>query len=58
MAVITKDIDFSKPLTEEQNKMLDALKDRPITFDDDLPEFTAEQLRSMKRVTNRKRKDA
>lgn len=58
MSIISKDIDFSKPLTEEQNKMIDALEGRPITYDEDSPEFTAEQLRSMKKVINKRRKEA
>lgn len=38
------------PLTPEQIKRLDALKDRPIVFDEDCPEMTDEQLRKFKRV--------
>ena len=38
------------PLTPEQIKRLDALKDRPIVFDEDCPEMTDEQLRQFKRV--------
>ena len=38
------------PLTPEQIKRLDALKDRPITFDEDCPPMTDEQLRQFKRV--------
>ena len=38
------------PLTPEQIKRLDALKDRPIVFDEDCPEMTEEQLRQFKRV--------
>ena len=33
------------PLTPEQIKRLDELKDRPIVFDEDCPEMTEEQLR-------------
>ena len=39
-----------QPLTPEQIKRLDALKDRPIVFDEDCPEMTEEQLRQFKRV--------
>ena len=38
------------PLTPEQIKRLDALKDRPIVFDEDCPEMTDEQLQQFKRV--------
>ncbi len=48
--IVQRDIDFSEPLTEEQIKMLEALKDRPITFDDDCRELTAEELKQFKRV--------
>lgn len=39
-----------QPLTPEQIAELDALKDRPIVFDEDCPEMTDEQLRRFKRV--------
>ena len=39
-----------QPLTPEQIAELDALKDRPIVFDEDCPEMTDEQLRQFKRV--------
>ena len=38
------------PLTPEQIAELDALKDRPIVFDEDCPEMTEEQLRQFKPV--------
>ena len=37
-------------MTPEQIKRLDALKDRPIVFDEDCPEMTDEQFRQFKRV--------
>lgn len=49
--IIRKDIDFNKELTEEQKKMLEALKDRPIEFDEDCPELTKEELSQFKRVS-------
>ncbi|MBR5348172.1 MAG: hypothetical protein IK125_02965 [Lachnospiraceae bacterium] len=48
---ICMDIDFSKPLTEEQKKMLEALKKRPVVPDEDCPALTLEQLKQMKRVS-------
>ena len=42
--------DPDTPLTPEQIAELDALKDRPIVFDEDCPEMTDEQLRQFKRV--------
>ena len=38
------------PLTPEQIRRLDALKNYPITYDEDCPEMTDEQLRQFKRV--------
>lgn len=42
-----------QPLTPEQIAELDALKDRPIVFDEDCPENTEEQLRKFRRVNPR-----
>lgn len=39
-----------EPLTPEQIKRLDALKECPIVFDEDCPEMTDEQLQQFKRV--------
>lgn len=47
---IKKEIDFGKKLTDEQIKMLEALKSRPLSFDDDCPELTKEELSGFKRV--------
>ena len=38
------------PLTPEQIKRLDALKNYPIVYDEDCPELTDEQLRQFHRV--------
>ncbi|MDE6519360.1 MAG: BrnA antitoxin family protein [Ruminococcus sp.] len=38
------DDDFSKPLTEEEIEMLNALADMPAEPDEDCPELTDEQL--------------
>ena len=42
--IIRKEIDFNKPLTEKQKEMLEALKTRPVTPDEDCPELTDEQI--------------
>ncbi|MBR3570793.1 MAG: hypothetical protein IKN96_08395 [Oscillibacter sp.] len=39
-----------QPLTPEQIAELDALKDRPIVYDEDCPEMTEEQLKQFRRV--------
>ena len=52
--IVTYNITPGTPLTPEQIKRLDALKDRPITFDEDCPEMTEEQLRQFKRVHPRR----
>ena len=42
---VTKTLDFmKKPLTKEELEMLKALDDREITFDEDSPELTEEEL--------------
>ncbi len=56
--IVTREVDFSKPvkLTDEQLKMLEALKDRPIVFDEDCPELTEEHLKRLRRVSPERRK--
>lgn len=49
-AVISKEIDFSKGLTEEQRAMLREMEASPIVYDEDCPELTEEQLAKFKRV--------
>lgn len=51
--IIRKEIDTSKPLTPEQIKMLEEVEKRPITFDEDCPELTDEQLSKAYRVSDR-----
>ena len=48
MAIITVELDPNEPLTEEQMKELEALKDRPITYDEDCPPLTKEQLKQLR----------
>ena len=44
-------IDLSKPLTPEQKEELEKAKQMPITFDEDCPELTPEQLKKFRRVS-------
>lgn len=55
--IIRKEIDFNKPLTDEQKKMLEELKTRPVTPDDDCPELTDEQLKQFARVSEKNREE-
>ena len=41
------------PLTPEQIKRLDELKNRPIVYDEDCPPMTEEQLKQFRRVDPR-----
>lgn len=42
-----------QPLTPSQIAELDALKNRPVVFDEDCPEPTEEQLQKFRRVNPR-----
>lgn len=55
--VVRKTIDLSKPieLTPEQEKMLEALKDRIPEPDEDCPELTDEQLEQMRKILEERR---
>ena len=48
--VIKYTLDSQMPLTSEQIQRLEALKDRPIVFDEDCPEMTDEQLSQFRPV--------
>lgn len=54
MAIITVDMDPSAPLAEEQRKELEALKDRPITYDEDCPPLTDEQIELFRKRVNKR----
>ena len=43
--IIRKEIDMKKPLTDEQKQMLEALKTRPVTPDEDCPDRKAQNYR-------------
>ena len=51
--IIRKEIDPNQPLTPEQIKMLEDMEKRPITFDEDCPELTDEQLSRAYRASER-----
>jgi len=51
--IVTYELKPDTPLTLEQIKRLDALKSRPIVFDEDCPEMTEEQLKQFRRVNPR-----
>ncbi len=53
--IIRKEIDFNKPLTEKQKEMLEALKTRPVTPDEDCPELTDEQIAKFAAATRERR---
>ena len=55
--IIRKDIDLNKPLSEEQKKMLESLKNRTTHPDEDCPELTDEQLSQMMRVSEQRREE-
>lgn len=55
MMIIRKEISPDTPLTEEQKKMLEALRDIPAEPDDDCPELTTEQLAKMRRISEIRR---
>lgn len=55
--MITHIADVKRGLTPQEKEMLEKLKDRPIEFDEDSPELTAEQLAQFKRVSEERRAD-
>ena len=48
--IVTYDRKHGTPLTPEQIKRLDDLKNHSVTFDEDCPEMTDEQLKQFRRV--------
>ena len=55
--IITKTFEeiINTPLTEEQKAELKALKDRPVTPDEDCPELTPEQIAEFKKAAEERR---
>ncbi len=47
--IVTYTLDKNKPLTPEEIAELDALKDRPIVYDEDSPNLTPEMYQAFKR---------
>lgn len=58
MATVTYILRKGQPLSDEEREELQALKDRPIVFDEDCPELTDEQLKEFRRVNPRPKKQA
>lgn len=48
--MISKEIDIKKPLTPAQMEMVKKAENMPITFDEDSPELTVEQLKKFYRA--------
>lgn len=51
------ELDEGKQLTKKQKQMLEGLRQRPDTFDDDNPELTTEQLEEFRRISEIKRNE-
>ena len=49
--------DLPKELTTQQKKMLEEVEHTPITFDEDCPELTEEQLKQFRRVSQQRKAD-
>lgn len=45
--IVTKNIDFNEPLSEEELEMLKKLADIPAVPDEDCPELTDEQIKKL-----------
>jgi len=45
-------LDPDRKLTKEEIEMLDRMESMPITFDEDCPELTAEQLAKFRRISD------
>ena len=51
--IVTHEFDPDRELTPQQVEELKELENWPITFDEDCPELTEEQLKQFKRVNDR-----
>ena len=49
--------DLPEELTEEEKKMLERAEKASITFDEDCPELTEEQLKHFRRVSERRKSE-
>lgn len=50
--LVKKNIDITKDLTDEQKHMLEKAESMPITFDEDCPELSDDELSKFKRISN------
>ncbi len=55
--IIHREIDLTKPLTEEQNAMLEAMESRPVQPDEDCPALCAEKLEQLAKLSQEKREE-
>lgn len=53
--ITRKEIDFNKPLTPEQIKMLEEMDKKPVTPDEDSPAYSKEELIRLKKLAEQKR---
>ena len=47
-----KEIDVNKPLSKKQLKMLEEMEASPITYDEDCPELTEEELLKFRKISD------
>ena len=50
--IIKKEIDITKKPTKKQIKMLEELETAPVSYDDDCPELTEEELLQFRRISD------
>ena len=50
--ITKKEIDIAKKPTKKQIKMLEELEAAPVTYDDDCPELTEEELLQFRRISD------
>ena len=50
--IIKKEIDITKKPTKKQIKMLEELNASPVSYDDDCPELTEEELLQFRRISD------
>ena len=54
---VKKTINVNSPPTRAQIEMLEKAEEKPVTFDNDSPELTEEQLKEFRRVSEQKRQE-
>ncbi|SDB12715.1 BrnA antitoxin family protein [Butyrivibrio sp. INlla16] len=57
MAIKKVNIDVKKKPTKKQTEMIKAAKNLPVTFDEDSPELTPDQLKRFRRISEEKNED-